>query len=495
MKSKLVKNVIFGFGGQVVVIVLGIIVSRIMLTSYGSDVNGLISTVTQIFTYMALLEAGIGQATRNALYKPVLEGDRDGCSYVASVSRRYFRRITVFYGIGVILLSAVVPFVLKSQVEKSTICLVILLQGASGVISFYFIQTQTLILASDGKSYINNGVNTLNQILNYSARIVLASLGVNIVLLQFVYFVLTVGKVAIYKIYFKRHYEWINYKAAPKTATLPDRYSYILTEVAWTVFSSTDMIVLSVFVSTQLSSVYAVYNLVFNNLNVLLSAVFWSVNYILGQAFHENKEKHVKLYDAYTSVFLGGMTILMCAAYVLVLPFIKLYTQGVTDVEYIYPSLPVLLCLVQIISWSRVVADSVIAIAGYVKNTIKISILEAVMNVVLSVILVNKLGIVGVLIATVLALPVKAIYCIHLVNKKVLKRSSGRTASIIGINFLLFSITVLVNQYISLPIENYLDFIKYGIIVTAVCMVVGVSANVLVNPECGKIVNIFRGRK
>lgn len=491
MKSKLVKNVIFGFGGQAIVIALGIIVPRIMLTSYGSDVNGLVSTVTQIFTYMALLEAGIGQATRNALYKPFLEKDKDGCSYVASVSRRYFRRITVFYGIGVIVLSIVVPFVIKSQVDKISICLIVLLQGLSGVISFYYIQTQTLLLAADGKSYINNGINTLNQILNYTARIVLAALGVNIVLLQLVYFIITVGKVVIYRLYFKKHYGWIDYKAAPKTATLPDRYSYIMTEVAWTVFSSTDVIVLSIFVSTELSSVYTVYNLVFNNLNLLLSAVFWNVNYVLGQAFHENKEKLTKLYDAFTSVFLGGMTVLMCAAYILVLPFIGLYTQGVTDVAYINSSLPVLFCLVQILSWGRVAADSLIAIAGYVKNTIKISMLEAVLNVVLSVLLVNKLGIVGVLIATVLALPLRVIYSVRLANRKILNRSCGRTASIIGINVLLFALTVLVGKNITLPIENYGDFIKYGILVTAVCTAAGVGANLLANPECGRIMNIF----
>ena len=73
MKSKLAKNIVTGFGGQLIAIVLGLIVPRLLITNYGSDVNGLLSTVTQIFTYMALLEAGIGQAAKNALYKPINE--------------------------------------------------------------------------------------------------------------------------------------------------------------------------------------------------------------------------------------------------------------------------------------------------------------------------------------------------------------------------------------------------------------------------------------
>ena len=56
------KNIITGFGGQLIAIVLGIIVPRIMISSYGSDVNGVISTTAQVFSYLALLEAGIGQS-------------------------------------------------------------------------------------------------------------------------------------------------------------------------------------------------------------------------------------------------------------------------------------------------------------------------------------------------------------------------------------------------------------------------------------------------
>lgn len=58
MDNKILKNVVVGFGGQFIVLLLGIIVPRLMLTGYGSDINGLISTIGQIFTYMALLEAG-----------------------------------------------------------------------------------------------------------------------------------------------------------------------------------------------------------------------------------------------------------------------------------------------------------------------------------------------------------------------------------------------------------------------------------------------------
>ena len=222
-KSKFLKNVVFGFGGQLIIIILGIIIPRIMITSYGSDVNGLVSTVSQIFAYMALLEAGIGQAARNALYEPIAKKDQRGISYIVSVARRYFRRITLYYAIGVMILSFLLPIVLKTNVDNIAVFLIVFFEGMSGVISFFFIQTQTMLLSADGKEYVSNGVNTVNKTISYIFKIILSALGINIVFLQFVYFLITIGKTVFYHNYFKRHYSWIDYGAAPRAAKLKDR--------------------------------------------------------------------------------------------------------------------------------------------------------------------------------------------------------------------------------------------------------------------------------
>ena len=64
-------NLIFGFLGQFVTIAFGILLPRLVLVEYGSEVNGLLNSVTQIFAYFALLEAGIGGVTLQSLYKTV----------------------------------------------------------------------------------------------------------------------------------------------------------------------------------------------------------------------------------------------------------------------------------------------------------------------------------------------------------------------------------------------------------------------------------------
>lgn len=496
MKSKrTLYNIVFGFGSQFIIIVLGLIVPRIILTHYGSDTNGLTSTVTQIFTYMALLEAGIGQATRNALYKYVEKKDKSGISYVMSISRRYYRKITLFYFVGVLVISFLLPFIIKSNVSYFTIFFVVLFEGLSGVISFWYIQNWTQLLIAEGKNYVRANVDMINRVLCYGAKIVLACMGVNIALIQCSYFIISIIKLLFYKAYFRKNYSWIDYDAAPQSESLPDRNAYIITELAWTIFSSTDMIVLSMFCSTELASVYAIYNLVFSNIHTLLNSVYQGVQFLLGQTYHESKEKYLMVHDSFNSVFMCTMTALMSISYIMILPFVRLYTSGVNDVEYIYTGLPVMFCMVQLLSWSRYVGGNLTGIAGYAKQVSYISLIEAITNIICSIILVQCWGIVGAISATVIALPLKVIYVTYVADVKILKRNVWKTVSILFVNYIAFFFVVGVSKYLSLDIHGYGSFVKWGVVLSICIFPIVVFANVIANPQSVKWVIGFLKKK
>ncbi len=481
--KKLFINLGTSFFSQCIILILGFAIPRIIMASYGSDTNGLTSTITQIFTYMALLEAGISQATRNKLFKPIKEDNKEEISYWMSVSRRYFRRISAVYFAIVLVLSIVLPFVLNTSVGFWTIAFYILFEGLTSVVSFYFINTWVSFLNSKGDTYVVNGLTLLNKVLCYGVKIVLILFGFNIALIQVGYFLVSILQVILYYMYMKKKYNWIDYKVPVKNVTLPDRRSYIIIELAWTIFSSTDMILLSIFVSTQLASVYSVYNLPIVALNGLLNAVYCALNYNLGISYHEDIEKYKKIHDMFNSIFIGAMTILMSVTYVLLIPFVKLYTNGVTDVNYIYPILPLLFCLVQMLSWGRYVSGNLLGVAGRIQPAVKINIIEALIKLILSVILIQKLGIVGALIASIIALPLKLIYCNYVSDKIILKRSGKKTLLILGVNFLVFFATVIVSRFLDLKIDNIISFVVYGVVVFGIVLLISVLLNVVVNKD------------
>ena len=494
-KKRAVLNLVISLFTQGVIMVLGFVIPKIIMVNYGSDTNGLTGTISQIFAYVALLEAGIGQSTRNALYKYIYDDhiDKDSISKVMTISRLYYRRVTKIYGVCVIGLALVLPLVLQSDIPYSTIFFVTLFEGASGVLSFYFVQNWKMFLAANGKNYIINSIELVFRILMYATKITLALLRVNIAVIQAGYLAVSVINLMLYYFYMRKNYSWIDYKAYSQEVSLNDKNAYVITEVAWTVFSSTDMIVLSIFCSTKLSSVYSVYNLAILAINGLLNAAYSSLSYILGQSFNKNHERYKSVHDSYNSIFMSATTILMSVTVVLLPSFVKIYTKGVTDISYENEWLPLLLCLVQMLSWSRYVAGNLSGVAGYAKNVSRISLAEACMNVVFSVILVNIWGITGVVLATVLALPMKAIYCNWLAEKVILKRKPYKTILIIGANFSVFFGAFIMSKVLVISIDSYAGFIAYGCLFTIGIATITALINCIINKDIPSF--LFKDRK
>ena len=69
------KKSIFNFVVSIIyklfVMGIGLIIPRLFILNYGSNLNGFQSSVSQIFAYIALIEAGVGEATLQAIYKPI----------------------------------------------------------------------------------------------------------------------------------------------------------------------------------------------------------------------------------------------------------------------------------------------------------------------------------------------------------------------------------------------------------------------------------------
>lgn len=489
MKRKLYTNLSVSVLSNIIILVLSLVIPRLFLLQYGSDTNGLLTTLSQIFSYIALLEAGISQATLVQLYAPLKSGNREQISKIMSISRCYYRKVTVLYATLVVILAFIVPIIINSELKYWTIFLCVIFEGAAGVINFYFFSTQTILLNADGKGYVNELTNLAGKTASYVVKIVLALTGVSIVLIQFGAFAISLFKMLFYSIYMKRHYPWLNYAIQTNSKQqLPDRNAFVITELAWTLFSSTDAIVLSVFCSTKMASVYSINNMAFVAINSLVSAAYFGIRYELGKAYHEGISAYKRVHDSFNAVFMGIITALMGVSVLLLDSFISLYTDGVQDINYSYFWLPVLFCLVQMLSWSRYVSGNLMGIAGYAKKVSKISLLEAFLNVVLSVVLVNIWGICGVVFATVAALPIKVIYTNYISDKAIMKRAGFSTLAKLGVDFIVLFAIVCVRWKFPIILSSWNLFFMWGIGLTMGLSALMIGIHILIYPEFGKII-------
>ena len=67
------KNISSNLILQLVVIVSGFIIPKLLIGSFGSDTYGLVASITQFLSLIMLLEAGIGPVIKAKLYKYIAD--------------------------------------------------------------------------------------------------------------------------------------------------------------------------------------------------------------------------------------------------------------------------------------------------------------------------------------------------------------------------------------------------------------------------------------
>lgn len=460
--KKTVYNLLSGLIGQIITIVLGIVIPRLFIVSLGSEVNGLVSSISQIFVYFGLLEAGVGLATTQALYKPIAQGNKNDINSILVATDKYYKKTGTVYLIGVIVLSVIYPVVINSQINKFTIFIVIIFQGLGGVLSYFFQGKYRLLLQAEGKGYILTNLSTVIQIFISVTKIILLLNGFNVIAIQAMYFFFNIVQMLYITIYISKRYKWIDLQVNPNKEAISQKNFVLIHQISGMIFSNTDVLILTFFCDLKIVSIYTMYNLLFNMVNTFMSTISGSIAFQLGQSYSVNKKKFVKLYDIYETYY-TALNFTVCATtYLFILPFMKLYTRGITDANYIDSILPILFVSINLLSNGKLPSNQVINVAGHFEETKWRGICEAVLNIVVSIFGVLKFGLYGVLIGTIVALLYRANDMIIYANIKIIERSPIKTYFRWGINIVIFLIVTNIGQRIVWNNTTYIHIIFHA---------------------------------
>lgn len=105
----LITSLIYKIG----VCIIGLLIPRLFIISYGSEINGLQSSVSQIFAYISLIEAGIGEATLQSLFKPIAQKDYKKANAILSATTYYYNKIGIIYFIILTIVSFCYSYVVS----------------------------------------------------------------------------------------------------------------------------------------------------------------------------------------------------------------------------------------------------------------------------------------------------------------------------------------------------------------------------------------------
>lgn len=468
--KKGVYNILVNILSQVITLGLGIVIPRLVLVNLGSEANGLMNSVNQILAYVALLEAGVGTASLQALYGPVASGDQDAANRILAATNYFYKRTGTLYFFVILALTFVFPLTLESSLPRSDIMWVIFLSGMPGVVNYYFQGKFRLLLQAEGKSYILTTLTTVIHVFTSISKILLLLNGFDIVALQIMYLFFNLAQMSFILVYMKRHYQWLDLKVKPDFPAISQSQNALVHQISTFVFNNTDMLVLTYFCGLSTVSVYSMYTLFFGIIATMISN-FSGANFILGQTFHTDRERYIKLHDTYE---LYSMTLTFCLYSItnlFILPFLKLYTDGIQDISYVDKYLPYLFIATYLLSNGRSASSLAINYAGHFRQTQWRSLLESAINIGVSLLSVYHFGIYGVLFGTIAALLYRTNDIILYASKHILRRSPWITYRRWLLNLGLFVVVTVVGKWLLsfVDLGSYVSIIGWAV---AACIVV-----------------------
>lgn len=454
---KSIYNILSGLLGQGIAILLGIMIPRLVIVNLGSESNGLLSSVSQMLIYLNLLESGVGTAALQSLYRPVAEKNISEINSILSAVNHFYKRIGILYLLTVSALALLFPLFLQSDLPFSVICPVVLLSGLTQAASFVLCGTCRLLIQAEGQNYVLNNVQTFVSVFTAIGKIVLLLQGYHLAAIQTMYFAVSLSQFAFIRFYMKKQHPWLDFSAAPDHRALSQKHSVLIHQISGLIFQNTDVLILTFACGLKTVSVYTMYVMLFGMIATVISTVNSSMSFVMGQTYHTNREKFFRLYDAFETYNMALTFSLYCTAHIFILPFLKIYTRGVTDIDYIDPWLPFLFTATYLLSNGRSAAQRVIEYAGHFQKTQKQSIIESAINILVSLIGVSRFGIYGVLLGTIAALLYRTNEMIRYASGNLLGRSPWITLKKWGSYMALYLVNLafLGNHPIGRQLNDY----------------------------------------
>lgn len=477
-KKKLLLNTGAAVIHQVIALICGFVLPRLIISHYGSATNGLLSSITQFLAFFSMMEMGVGAVVRASLYKPLADYDQDAISRVLISSRRFFKKIGFMLCIYTGTLMIYFPLAVDhSNGYLSTVILVGSI--AFGSLANYFLGiVYQQLLNADQKSYVQLFISALTTIINTSFGVILIHLNASIEMVKLLAAVVTLLRPLLLKIYVDRHYK-LNFRLELTGEPIKQKWNGLAQHIAQYVLRHADTVILTMFSTLENVSIYYVYHLVTSGLQQMIEILTTGMGALLGDMYA--KEEHEKLDRTFSALEWLIHTIVVFVfgvAGVLIIPFVAVYTKGITDVNYIVPLFAALIVFANGTYCLRSPYNLMVISAGHFKQTQASAIIEALINVVISIVLVWHYGLVGVAVGTFVAMLYRTVYLAWYLKKNILYRKFSLFLKHCMVDIITLVSIIIATDQIQMDSSTWIGWIimavKVGLIAFGICGIVNV---------------------
>ena len=426
MKKRAVFNFTASFLYQITSLIVGLILPKYYTEIFGSVYNGLNQSVAQVMGLLAVLQYGIAASSIQAMFKPIAENDQRSIAAIYRSTEIQYRKMGYIFLLAIIPIIILYPFAIKDNISYWIVSSFIILRGISSAMEYFFQAKYNVILIANNRSYAIYLINTGLQLISVSLHLTVLFTLKNIIVYQSVAVIITLIRLAIVSTYIRKQFSYLGQYSSNELEDtrieIKQRSDVMVSEIAGLVISSTPLVVLSTFSSLVYSSIYAVYNFVIIGLQGFLGSAREAVIASMGKMYYTDKQVYNDNMDRFESLYLSIMIVLYSTANIVFSPFIEVYTQKM-DADYNLPYLPLLFVVSALIIGLRIPSIVAINTVGHFKQVKRYAVIEACLNISLSIALAIRYNIYGVLIATIVAGLYRTPVLIHYAYKNIYHKS------------------------------------------------------------------------
>lgn len=404
-KNRLLTNMISYAALQIVNMMVGLFLPRLYLAVYGSEINGVVSTVNSFISYFSYLEAGLGLTMIHSLFRPLANKNYVELNGLLAYSQKKYKEISYIYFALVLGTSFLFPIVNPTMaLGKVEFFFLVLVIGLYGALDFYGMAKYRVLLTADRKEYVISNAMILAQVVRFIFVWILLHLNLSVAIVKIVPILTLALRSLILNIYVRKKYPQVDFSVPPSTLVegKNQQFDALILQVSISTSVSLPTIIISQFLGFKEANVYAVYNLVINAMIQIISALSSGVSPMLGRSIAQGKNIG-KTYDIYDYIVSYVIAVFFSTTSIMLLPFIQLYTSVVDDTRYIYFSYAILISIWAAVYSYRIPVTAVVnAAAIYTKNR-KSNIVNLLLQVVLGILGTKFFGIPGLLIVIIIA--------------------------------------------------------------------------------------------
>lgn len=468
-----ILNIVTGLGSQILITSLSFVSRTLFITYLGIEYLGVAGLFTSILAMLALAEAGIGSSIVYNLYKPVAENDRVKINILMSFYNKMYLAIAlIVFLMGLSIMPFIQYFANGTYIED--IHLIYLIFLINTVLPYLFRHKHSFLNVNQ-KSYIITGIFTISSIMSITVKIIILHYTQNFILYLIIESIITVLSSIILALIVNKMYPFLRQKSVSridnetKRNIIKNAKAIFIQNLGVFLVFGTDNIIISTFVSVSAVGLYSNYHMIIEigrNFNLqIFKNIYHSIGNLVAT---ETKDKVYFIYKVTFLVNFWFCSLLSIFLLIMMEPFINLWLGP----QFLLGE-GVLLLLV-LIFYERSMRNCITTIkttSGIFQQDRYGSLIQAGINLIVSVILVRHIGIAGVFLGTIMSALVIPFWLIpYIVYRKVfnmpISSYYSKYFSHLSIAILAYSLTKVISIF---TLEESIISI---LITSFICMIV-----------------------